>query len=32
MSLRTVKILLVFGVAFFYTLVVFNNLTDYESN
>jgi predicted small integral membrane protein len=32
MTLRTVKILLVFGVAFFYTLVVFNNLTDYESN
>jgi predicted small integral membrane protein len=32
MTLRIVKILLVLGVAFFYTLVVFNNLTDYESN
>jgi predicted small integral membrane protein len=32
MTLRTVKILLVFGVALFYSLVVFNNLTDYESN
>ena len=32
MTLRTIKILLVFGVAFFYSLVVFNNLTDYSSN
>jgi predicted small integral membrane protein len=32
MTLRTVKILLVFGMAIFYTLVVFNNLTDYDSN
>jgi predicted small integral membrane protein len=32
MTLRTIKILLVFGVAFFYSLVVFNNLTDYNSN
>jgi predicted small integral membrane protein len=32
MILRAVKILLVFGVAIFYTLVVFNNITDYNSN
>jgi predicted small integral membrane protein len=32
MILRTVRILLVFGVAIFYTLVVFNNITDYNSN
>jgi predicted small integral membrane protein len=32
MTLRTVKILLILGVALFYSLVVFNNLTDYESN
>lgn len=32
MTLRTIKVLLVFGVALFYFLVVFNNLTDYESN
>jgi predicted small integral membrane protein len=32
MTLRTIKILLVLGVAFFYSLVVFNNLTDYSSN
>jgi predicted small integral membrane protein len=32
MILRTVKTLLVFGVAVFYTLVVFNNITDYNSN
>jgi predicted small integral membrane protein len=32
MTLRTVKILLVLGVALFYSLVVFNNLTDYDSN
>jgi len=32
MTLRTIKLLLVFGVAIFYSLVVFNNLTDYGSN
>jgi predicted small integral membrane protein len=32
MILRTVKILLVFGLAIFYTLVVLNNITDYNSN
>ena len=32
MTLRTIKSLLVFGVAIFYTLVVFNNITDYGSN
>jgi predicted small integral membrane protein len=32
MTLRTVKILLVLGVGFFYTLVIFNNITDYDSN
>jgi predicted small integral membrane protein len=32
MTLRTVKILLVLGVALYYSLVVFNNLTDYDSN
>jgi predicted small integral membrane protein len=32
MTLRIVKILLVLGVAFFYFLVVLNNLTDYGSN
>lgn len=32
MILRTVKLLLVFGVAIFYTLIVFNNVTDYDSN
>lgn len=30
--LRAAKIALVFGVAIFYTFVVFNNLTDYDSN
>jgi len=30
--LRAAKVLLVFGVAVFYTLVVFNNITDYGSN
>ncbi|MGB9068751.1 MAG: DUF2165 domain-containing protein [Candidatus Acidiferrales bacterium] len=30
--LRAAKIALVFGLAIFYTFVVFNNLTDYESN
>ena len=32
MILRLTKIALVAAVAFFYTLVVFNNLTDYRSN
>ncbi len=32
MTTRVAKILLLAGVAFFYTLVVFNNLTDYNSN
>ena len=32
MTLRTVKTVLVFGVAIFYSLVVFNNITDYGSN
>jgi predicted small integral membrane protein len=32
MTLRAAKVLLVFAVAIFYTLVVFNNLTDYDSN
>jgi predicted small integral membrane protein len=32
MKLRTAKLLLVFGVAIFYTFVVFNNITDYDSN
>jgi predicted small integral membrane protein len=32
MTLRTVKLLLVFGVGIFYSLVVFNNITDYGSN
>ncbi len=32
MTLRTVKVLLVFGVAIFYSLVVFNNITDYGSD
>jgi predicted small integral membrane protein len=31
-TLRAAKVLLVFGVALFYTLVVFNNLADYGSN
>jgi predicted small integral membrane protein len=30
--LRAAKVVLVFGVALFYTLVVFNNVTDYGSN
>ena len=30
--LRATKIALVFGVAIFYTFVVFNNITDYDSN
>lgn len=32
MTLRTAKLLLVLGVALFYTFVVFNNITDYGSN
>jgi predicted small integral membrane protein len=32
MRLRAAKALLVFGVALFYSFVVFNNLTDYDSN
>jgi len=32
MTLRTIKLLLVFGVAIFYSLVVFNNITDYGSD
>ena len=32
MAVRISKCLLIFSVAFFYTLVVFNNTTDYNSN
>jgi predicted small integral membrane protein len=32
MTLRAAKVLLVFAVAGFYSFVVFNNLTDYDSN
>jgi len=32
MTLRAAKLLLVLAVALFYTFVVFNNLTDYDSN
>ena len=32
MTLRVAKLLLVFAVALFYTVVVFNNITDYNSN
>ncbi len=32
MTLRTTKMLLVFAVAIFYSFVVFNNVTDYDSN
>jgi predicted small integral membrane protein len=32
MMLRMTKVLLVFAVAFFYSLVVLNNTTDYDSN
>src|SRR5271170_1452639 len=32
MTLRVAKVLLVAAVAFFYTMVVFNNTTDYASN
>jgi predicted small integral membrane protein len=31
-TLRVAKVLLVFSVAIFYVLVVFNNITDYDSN
>src|SRR5277367_2932931 len=32
MIIRAAKVLLLFAVALFYTVVVFNNLTDYNSN
>jgi len=32
MTLRASKVLLVFALAIFYTFLVFNNLTDYDSN
>ena len=32
MTLRASKVLLIFGVALFYTLVVLNHITDYDSN
>lgn len=32
MTFHAAKVFLVFGVALFYTFVVFNNLTDYDSN
>lgn len=32
MTLRAAKVLLVFAVAVFYSFVVFNNLTDYDTN
>lgn len=32
MALRTAKLLLILGMAVYYTIVVFNNLTDYDSN
>ena len=32
MTLRVAKASLVFGVAIFYSLVAFNNVTDYDSN
>jgi predicted small integral membrane protein len=32
MTLRSAKVLLVFGVALFYSFVVLNNTTDYDSN
>jgi predicted small integral membrane protein len=31
-TIRVAKILLIAGIALFYTLVVFNNLTDFDSN
>jgi predicted small integral membrane protein len=32
MTLRIAKLALVFAVAIFYSLVVLNNITDYDSN
>lgn len=32
MMIRTAKLLLLAGIALFYALVVFNNLTDFDSN
>jgi predicted small integral membrane protein len=32
MTIRAAKVLLLFAVALFYTLLVFNNITDYNSN
>ncbi len=32
MTIRVAKVLLVFAVALYYTVVVFNNITDYNSN
>ena len=32
MTLRKIKTVLVFGVAIFYSLIIFNNITDYGSN
>ncbi len=32
MTLRAAKILLVFAIAMFYAMIVFNNITDYDSN
>jgi predicted small integral membrane protein len=32
MTIRLAKVLLLFAVALFYTIVVFNNITDYNSN
>ena len=32
MTIRAAKLLLVLGVSFYYFLVVFNNLTDFNSN
>jgi len=32
MTLRAAKIVLVFAIALFYAIVVFNNITDYDSN
>jgi predicted small integral membrane protein len=32
MTLRTTKLLLVFAVALFHTVIVFNNITDYSTN
>lgn len=32
MTLRVAKTLLVFGVALYYAIIVFNNVTDYNSN